>query len=214
MSRQISSKCIVVHPAIQELLRALRVKAETASGGALDMLSDFGHDGVQATGRRSLPGNGLLTAGGKRKSLFRGVEPNGATGWAAELIAKDGIRHYCGTYPTEEEAARAFDKKALEVRGPTARLNFPDPNQLALQSASPAHSKYLGVYPKSGRHEVRLSSQMLRGTEGHGSANFMLGSYENELEAARAYDEVAGPLGRRVNGVTWGQACDPALLNW
>ena len=65
---------------------------------------------------------------GKRKSLFRGVEPNGATGWAAELIAKGGVRHYLGTYTTEEEAARAFDKKALEIRGPGAKLNFPDPN--------------------------------------------------------------------------------------
>jgi hypothetical protein len=33
--------------------------------------------------------------------------------------------HFCGSFPTAEEAARARDAKALEVYGEFARLNFP-----------------------------------------------------------------------------------------
>ncbi len=33
---------------------------------------------------------------------------------------------YLGTYDTPEEAARVYDAKAIEIRGPQTWLNFPE----------------------------------------------------------------------------------------
>ena len=39
-------------------------------------------------------------------------------------ISKDKIKYYLGMFDTEEEAAKARDKKALELYGEHAKLNF------------------------------------------------------------------------------------------
>lgn len=67
------------------------------------------------------------------KSGYRGVKRRGrvrADGterviWEAS-VRKSGVRHHCGTYPTPEEAAAAYDRTALELFGQFAALNFPD----------------------------------------------------------------------------------------
>lgn len=46
-------------------------------------------------------------------------------GWTARF-AYQGRRLWLGLFPTKEAAARAWDAKAREVLGPSARLNFPD----------------------------------------------------------------------------------------
>ena len=42
--------------------------------------------------------------------------------WTA-LITSDFKRHYLGTFKTEEEAALAYNKKAVELHGEFANLN-------------------------------------------------------------------------------------------
>jgi hypothetical protein len=49
------------------------------------------------------------------------------------------------------------------------------------------------------------------GAAGSRHCSVTLGYFAAELEAARAYDEVAGPLGRRTNGITWEQVA-PMIL--
>lgn len=56
-------------------------------------------------------------------SGFRGIHQNGSK-WFAQ-IQKDGQQYYLGTYRTKEEAAKAYDKRALELYGEDAALNFP-----------------------------------------------------------------------------------------
>ena len=45
--------------------------------------------------------------------------------WVAAITYKDESL-YIGIFDTKEEAARAYDKKCLELRGEFAVLNFPD----------------------------------------------------------------------------------------
>lgn len=55
-------------------------------------------------------------------SIYRGVF---FRGWEAKVI-NDGTTHRVGYFPTEVEAARAYDGKARQLHGAAARLNFPD----------------------------------------------------------------------------------------
>lgn len=53
------------------------------------------------------------------RSGFKGVSATGNR-WAAFIC-----REHIGNYPTPEEAARAYDREALQRFGEFARLNFP-----------------------------------------------------------------------------------------
>ena len=55
--------------------------------------------------------SGILQAGDKKK-------------WRA-MIQHNHEQHHVGYYPTAEEAARAYDRKALLFMGPSAITNFP-----------------------------------------------------------------------------------------
>ena len=64
--------------------------------------------------------------GGYGKSKYKGVHASNIKKkpWAAMVIYRKK-KYRLGNFATEEEAARAYDKKCLELRGPEARLNFP-----------------------------------------------------------------------------------------
>ena len=57
---------------------------------------------------------------------YRGVRQNGPHGRWVARIGIHGTKHYLGSFATPEEAARAYDAKALELHGEFARLNFPE----------------------------------------------------------------------------------------
>lgn len=57
-------------------------------------------------------------------SGLRGAYVNGNK-WIA-LITVNKVKVYLGTFNTLEEAARAYDKKAYELHGDKAILNFPE----------------------------------------------------------------------------------------
>jgi hypothetical protein len=53
---------------------------------------------------------------------FKGIRPSGKK-WKTELFFK-GVPYYLGVFPTEIEAALAYDRKARELYGEFACTNF------------------------------------------------------------------------------------------
>jgi len=56
---------------------------------------------------------------------FRGVSVCSYTSRYRVCIWKDGHRFHIGRFDSPEEAARAYDRKACELHGGFAKLNFP-----------------------------------------------------------------------------------------
>ena len=69
------------------------------------------------------------------KAGFRGIFKNGG-GFAVRVRGSTNQRRYIGTYQTAEEAARAYDKAAMEEFGEFATLNFPHEHRIAAPTAS------------------------------------------------------------------------------
>ncbi len=59
-----------------------------------------------------------------KRSRFKGVYPDGDKWYS--MIKHKGVTHYCGRFDDEVEAAKARDRKARELEGEYAYLNFPD----------------------------------------------------------------------------------------
>lgn len=61
-----------------------------------------------------------------RTSKFKGVHFEASRRKFKAVISKDRNFHFLGRFENEAEAARAYDKAALEIHGEFAYLNFPE----------------------------------------------------------------------------------------
>ncbi|KXZ47075.1 hypothetical protein GPECTOR_38g312 [Gonium pectorale] len=138
---------------------------------------------------------GPRAPGTRVTSQYKGVSWNSACSkWVAVLWDRELKRaRHIGSYESEEDAARAYDKEALRMLGPEAGLNFRESaaDYLAeigadgvpegTHNSNKGSSQYRGVswHERSQRWEVRVW--------GGGKQHF-IGSFTEEVEAARAYD--------------------------
>lgn len=76
--------------------------------------------------RAATTAQNLRNRGPSKGRALKGVhQRRPGSRWSATIMA-DGVKHWLGTYGSPEEAARAYDRRALEVHGKFAALNFPE----------------------------------------------------------------------------------------
>ena len=126
----------------------------------------------------------------KSTSIYKGVSWNKvAKGWHAH-IRDNGKRRTLGLFSTEESAAIAYNEAVKKVFGEYGYLNdVPyDPNweskQILNRRDGSGKSKYVGVsfQKQTGKWQSHITVNY---------KSIYLGSYTDEKEAARAYNEAA-----------------------
>ncbi|KAG1661172.1 hypothetical protein FOA52_002624 [Chlamydomonas sp. UWO 241] len=147
---------------------------------------------------------GPLIKGEKIRSDYLGVGwHKGNASWRVQVTYPQTKRsQHVGYYASEEDAARAYDRAAVQVHGPYAERNFPheaiieEPETVGDKRKQRSTSRYLGVHWDSSKSTWRVT---LRIPQTNRKQYF--GSFASEEDAARAFDravvQVRGPGAKR-----------------
>jgi hypothetical protein len=112
----------------------------------------------------------------EKLSKYRGVTKH-ENRWIVEF-KHNKVRHYIGTFYSENEAAEAYNKKAIEILGNKAILNIIDYNNDNKFCERKKLSKYRGVTYRDNKWIARIKK-------------ITLGYFDTEIEAALTYNKAA-----------------------
>jgi hypothetical protein len=140
------------------------------------------------------------------KSRYKGVSwLSKSNKWKAH-IQIDGKGTHLGCFDDEEEAAHKYDEAGAPLGRP---LNFPGKGQIeAVKGSRLGPSRYMGVSWNRPRNKWIACISI------DGKTTY-LGAFQDEVDAARKYDEAAAPLGRPLNlgeDVDISGASNPAMV--
>ncbi|KAG1656381.1 hypothetical protein FOA52_011006 [Chlamydomonas sp. UWO 241] len=163
---------------------------------------------VQAHGagaKRNFPGEPIseleLAASQKKKqrssSQYVGVSwSKTKSSWHVRLWDPETKRErHIGCFTSEEDAARAYDRAAVQSHGPDAKRNFPGegiselPASLGLEPKQRGSSRFIGVSWNKAR-----SSWLVQVRDPVTKTSRHIGRFASEEDAARAYDDAAVQL--------------------
>ena len=120
-------------------------------------------------------------------SGYRGVQKVGKNHWGASIHISKEQNIYLGTFDSPEDAARVYDRAALDHWGEHARLNYPLEEVIAWKNLPQPLSQNTSGY----RGVDKLKNKQWQARIRHNDKLFYLGTVSTPEDAARAYDKAA-----------------------